>query len=896
MSRSVRNSWTEIEPYLDELLDLDPDRRETWFANLQARAPHLAASLRAHMAALEELKAQNYLDVAIPARIPRTSLAGKQFGAYTLERAIGHGGMGTVWLAHRNDGQFEGKAAVKLLNMALVGHPSERRLARERRLLAKLQHPNIAHLHDAGVGEHGQPYLVLEYVRGEPIDRYCEARKLSCRERISLFLDVLSAVSYAHSHLIVHRDLKPSNILVTEQGVVKLLDFGMAALLSPTAQDLTELTQQLAPGLTPGYAAPEQLLGDPITTATDVHALGALLFVLLSGRHPSLSAGKSRAQWMRALLDSEAPRLSEVAAADRDRRMLRGDLDNIVAMALRRRAADRYGTVDHFAQDLRHYLALEPVSARPRSLAYLTTMFARRHRVAIAAALAGAVIVAAAMVITTQQMFEARYQRDQVRYQSNRADTSIDFMGQVMRANADVDGTAHGFHRRLELGVEMLKKQYQIDPKFAGEMLVVLADYYRNDGETVRANQLYAQAYELGRRNHDTELIVAAQCSRASGDAYAGLHDGTEQRINEAQSLLAQIGNPDVSLTIGCLLAKAQFKASRDDYAEAEGLVRQAMILREEVDGTTETVAYAGLLAKLGAIYYAHGQPHEALQATQSASEVYDRFGRGRMVSGISARNSMSAILTNMGEIRRALDEREVVKQRLSEAGGPAMEHVGYPIGHASLLLRMGKSAAAYQALDGVVERARQAGNPLFHAWALLGAASASIQQGRWDDAEDALKEVASLHASGGGDRGTRAFAGAYAAEMALARGDLESARRHRTKFLEFAGYGTLDPRRVPARPLLVAAKIALAEGAAADAERIASDALRLFESKARGPDTSADVGEALLRIAEARLLANPGADVRSMLERADRCLTNGLDASHPLTLEVRKLVARSAP
>src|SRR5688500_7004310 len=164
MTANARISWSKISPYLDEVLDLDADKREAWLADLQTRAPQLAASLRAHLDELEELKANKFLDVAVPAQIVPTSLAGKRFGAYTLDCAIGHGGMGTVWLAHRSDGQFEGQAAVKLLNTALVGHPSERRLAREGRVLAKLQHPNIAHLLDAGVGADNQPYLVLEHV------------------------------------------------------------------------------------------------------------------------------------------------------------------------------------------------------------------------------------------------------------------------------------------------------------------------------------------------------------------------------------------------------------------------------------------------------------------------------------------------------------------------------------------------------------------------------------------------------------------------------------------------------------------------------------------------------------------------------------------------------------
>jgi eukaryotic-like serine/threonine-protein kinase len=895
MSRSILDSWSEISPCLDEVLDLEPEKRDAWFADLDARSPHLAASLRGYMAELTGLKARNFMDVAIPARLANTSLSGQRFGAYTLERAIGHGGMGTVWLAQRSDGQFEGQAAVKLLNTALVGHPSERRLAREGRVLAKLQHPNIAHILDAGVVANGQPYLILEYIRGEPIDRFCDLRKLGIRQRILLFLDVLGAVAHAHSHLIVHRDLKPSNILVTADGVVKLLDFGIAALLSPGAQNVTDITHQLPPGLTPGYAAPEQLLGEPITIATDVYALGVLLFVLLTGQHPSLSSGKTRAEWMRVVLDWEAPRLSDVEMPAADRRPLRGDLDNIVAMCLRRLPAERYCTVDQFAEDLRRYLALEPVSARPRSLAYLTKMFARRHRVAVAAALTVAIVTAVAMVITTRQMLEARYQRDQSRYQTQRAETSIDFLTHLMRSDGGPDGPPRNFHERLDLGVEMLKKQYEDDPKFAGRLLVDLADYYRNDGESVRANELYAQAYKLGKRNQDKELVVSAQCSRAYGDAHTGMREGAQERLDEAQKLLDQIPNPDVAIQIECLLVKVNLKISQGDFAAAETLVRLAMAKREQVDGTNEGLGSAMLFSELGAVYRARNQPRDALRSLESAADIYERNGRGRMSAGISTRLAIAWALVDMGEPSRAMEEHAIINQRLRETGGPAIEHVVYPTSRAFLLLRMGRTEDADRTFEGVVERARQAGHPNFLASALLCEANISIQQRQWDRAEAALKEVSVLLADGVGDGHTRTYAGIMAAELALARSDLESARRFRANILELAGYGTAEPQRALLRVLLISSRIALAESAADDLERFARDALHLALEKARGPDTSADVGEALLRIAQARLLANPGADVRSTLERADRCLTNGLGVDHPLTLEVRTLLARAA-
>lgn len=383
--------------------------------------------------------------------------------------------------------------------------------------------------------------------------------------------------------------------------------------------------------------------------------------------------------------------------------------------------------------------------------------------------------------------------------------------------------------------------------------------------------------------------MVSAQCSRADGDAYAGIHEGTEARVQEAQRLLTLIPKSDVSLHIGCLLAQVTFREQAGDLAAAESILERAMKTREEVDGTTETVAYATLLTERGAMHYLRGQPREALITTQRAADIYERNGRGRMAAGLSARFAISTFLTDMGEFRRALAEREIIRQRLHETGESKAEHVAYPVSHGLLLLRMGRASAAAGMLEGVVERAREAGNPQWLAWALLSVGQLSIQQGRLDAAEAALNEASSLLDSGVGDVNSQMIAATYLAELALARHDFELARRHRDLFLQLADYGGEHPNRVLSRLLIVAARIALAEGKAADAERFARDGLRLAQQKSRGLETSADVGEALLRIAQARILANPGANVRSMVEQADRCLTAAIGATHPLTSEVNR-------
>ena len=372
MSGIGKTRWQTLSPLLDELFDTDVAQREERLARLRAEDPALADEIAALLAAEAAIQRGAFMEGSALDFVATAgdALAEKRIGAYTLERPLGHGGMGSVWLARRSDGRFEGKAAVKFLNFALLTRGGPERFEREGNVLARLAHPNIARLLDAGVVEGGQPYLVLEYVEGEPIDRWCEDRSLDLEARIRLFLDVLRAVGHAHGKLILHRDLKPSNILVTAEGQVKLLDFGIAKLLDDDTRggQATELTQLAGRAFTPEYAAPEQIRGDDVTMASDVYALGVLLYRLLSGQHPTASATRTGVEQMRAVLETEPAPLSKAAAQTAQRtttesvrrggnaaRALRGDLDNIAAKALKKLPRERYATVAAFADDLERY-------------------------------------------------------------------------------------------------------------------------------------------------------------------------------------------------------------------------------------------------------------------------------------------------------------------------------------------------------------------------------------------------------------------------------------------------------------------------------------------------------------------------------------------------------------
>lgn len=423
-----RSRWRELSPWLDELIDLPVPERESRLAALQRDDAALAGELRAWLDELDELSGRDFLQG--PAMAPPPELAGQEVGAYTLVRELGRGGMGSVWLARRNDGRFEGEVAIKFLAAGIFAAAGAERFAREGHIMARLAHPHIARLLDAGhvaLGAGGaQPYLVLEYVPGEAIDAYCTRNALPLEGRLRLFLQVVDAVAHAHTRLILHRDLKPSNVLVTHGGEVKLLDFGIAKLLD--AHDAPELTQQAGRIFTPQYAAPEQVEGGEVTTATDVYALGVLLFRLLSGHLPdsapatggTLSQRLARAEGEAPLM-SQAVRETDDANAPCRERDLRGELDTIVARALKRSPAERYPNAAALGDDLRRHLAHEPISARPDRWSYRTAKFVRRHRLAVGA---GSLAVLALAVSTGVAVLQAR----QARHQQAQAEGLIEFM------------------------------------------------------------------------------------------------------------------------------------------------------------------------------------------------------------------------------------------------------------------------------------------------------------------------------------------------------------------------------------------------------------------------------------------------------------------------------------
>ena len=411
--------WRAIKEILDGALELPAAERSAYLdlhcgGDLDRRRK-VESLIEADDRAWSLMEAPAAASFGIPSHAGPAS--GDRIGVYQILGELGRGGMGIVYLARRADEHFDKKVAIKLASVGIGGDSLERRFRSERQIVASLDHPNIARLLDGGSMPDGRPYLVMEYVEGARLLEWCEARKLSTRGRLEIFLEVCSAVQYAHQHLVIHRDLKPANVLVTDDGVVKLLDFGIAKLIDPEpAGETADRTATLLRLFTPDYASPEQVRGEPVTTASDVYALGVVLYELLTGRRPYRTSDSSPAEMVRVVCETEPPKPSTAFRGSADRgeapgrreKTLSGDLDTIVLKAMRKEPARRYSTVSGLAEDVRRYLQGLPVAARPDTLGYRAGKFVRRHRAAVSATALFSIALAGGLVMTLREARRAR--------------------------------------------------------------------------------------------------------------------------------------------------------------------------------------------------------------------------------------------------------------------------------------------------------------------------------------------------------------------------------------------------------------------------------------------------------------------------------------------------------
>ena len=424
--------WQQVREVLDSAIGLSADERGAYLDEVCSGDVELHAEvkslLRSHQEAGSVFLQIPAVDLkrVMPDSSPAASRVGRRIGVYQIVEEIGHGGMGEVYRAARADGQYDKQVAIKFVRGGFDTSFVLERFRHERQILASLDHPNIARLHDGGTTEDGVPYLVMELIEGTPIDQYCEKHQLSIGERLVLFNQVCSAVQYAHQRLVIHRDIKPSNILVTGEGIPKLLDFGIAKILDSSAGAETTLVRPM----TPEYASPEQIRGEPITTATDVYSLGVLLYKLFTGRSPYPAETRSPIEFAKAICETDPARPSTVAehgkierpnedrqltssrgGSTKYKRALAGDLDNIVLKTLRKEPARRYGSVEQLAEDIRRHLSGLPVMATPDSASYRVSKFVRRHDAGVVAVALIAIAVAGGLAATLREARIAVQQR-----------------------------------------------------------------------------------------------------------------------------------------------------------------------------------------------------------------------------------------------------------------------------------------------------------------------------------------------------------------------------------------------------------------------------------------------------------------------------------------------------
>ena len=673
MSSISSDRWRQLSPLLDNAIEMDAVERSAWLESLRSEDPDLAADIELLLEEHELLSKECFLD-QVAALPPEPSLKGQVIGAYTLLSPIGQGGMGNVWLAERSDGRFESRVALKFLNAALIGGAGGERFRREGSILARLVHPHVTRLLDAGVSQIGQPYLVIEHVEGDHIDLYCDAKDLGTEARVRLFLDVLDAVAHAHANLIVHRDIKPSNVLVTPEGQVKLLDFGIAKLLENTADAgaATALTREAGGALTPEYAAPEQVTGGAITTATDIYSSGVLLFLLLGGQRKT----GSPAETMLALVDAtEFPKLTNVPA----------DLATIVAKALKKNSGERYSSATAFAEDLRRYLDHEPISARPDNVLYRVSKFLRRHWKGVTAV---AALLLAASVLVGFYTARLAMERNRARLEAAKASKVSDLLIGMLTASDPYvahDVKEPTVRSLLDAGAARVHKELASQPEVQAQMLTVIGRVYQRLGERDKARPLLEEAVAIRRRQPESEGLAQSVNDlgvlyRENGDSAAA-----ERLLTEALAMRRRLlgpEHPDVAVT---LVDLARVYTDHGNNKRAEPLLREALRIRRKVLGEANTET-ATSLNDLAVVLWDQGDLAGAAPLFRQAVEIYRKAGDdGPSIASVMG--NLALVTEDLGDLPGSISlfrEALAIKRRTLDKGHPqiavSLNNLSHPL------------------------------------------------------------------------------------------------------------------------------------------------------------------------------------------------------------------------
>ena len=716
--------WSTLSPLLDELLELTGDRRARRLVEIEASDPALATEL-AKLIALEDAR-PDFLSQPVVHASLFAAHADQEIGPYRLVSRLGEGGMGQVWLAVRADGLYERRVALKLLRPGLGDVGLHARFTRERQILARLGHAHIARLLDAGISQDGQPYLALDYVRGDPITDYARKAGLDLRARLDLFAQVCAAVSHAHANLVVHRDLKPSNIMVTSAGEVCLLDFGIAKLLDQDQAPGASITQTGSRTFTLHYAAPEQLRGEVITTMTDVYALGVVLYELLTDCRPYELSRTSDAAWEEAILGAEPGRPSQVMSRksrdsgsllDRRRaRLLVGDLDNIVLKALDKLPEHRYASVEALAQDLRRHLDGQPVHARSQSVGYRARKYLRRHALGLAIGVGVTGVLAVALTIVSWQASKAVQE-------ASRAQAMQDFVIALFE-NSGNTSNAQGVDVRalLDAGVSRADTELAAQPQARAELIGLIARLRAGLGDDAEALRLLDRQQEIlgtmgdavpsnllldsaALRGHSLrELGSDARCVRSLGPLLSTAESNVGAYPLQTAEFFSQLGR--------CHARLKGVDVARD-------LFGQALQLRRAQADAGALVAESQ--NDLAALALAGGNADAALRAWRSALAQLRASGGEQNALGVDIWRNLAAGYAAQGN---ALETEASLRQALDIA-----------------LVRFGTSHPRTTAVQQQLAQVLLANGRLEEANRLLGLAQDSLQA-RWGNNSEQLAQL----------------------------------------------------------------------------------------------------------------------------------------------------------
>lgn len=626
--------WKRIGALFNQALDLPVTKRTAFLANANEDEDlrQEVAQLLKHVEVPDDWTLNRI--IADSARRFMTDIVPERIGAYRVLREIGRGGMGKVYLAERDDEVYRQTVAIKVVAGMLADEAASARFRNERQILADLQHPNITRLLDGGSTELGLPYLVMEYVEGDPIDDYCIHNMLEIDARLKLFREVCAVVSYAHTNLIVHRDLKPSNILVTADGGVMLLDFGIAKLMDDSIQRDSEATRVGLLPLTPDYASPEQFNGSKITTGSDVYSLGVVLFQLLTGQRPYNISSSSLQEAYHQVCETEAPRPSTLTAPSsaqlkRLRNQLRGDLDNIVAMALRKDPGQRYQSVQEFSEDVARYLEQRPVKARSSGTWYSLQKYVRRNRYGVSVALLitifGAVLVAREIVLR----HDAQLAQEAAKHEATKAQAVSEFLqGMLAKANPLVaQGEQYTVQQLVEDAVARMDSDWEFEeaPLVDASIRITLGNTLRGLGAYRKAATQLRKAVEIRREILGNEHIDTLAAKNFLGVVLFSLGEYDEAVVLFEAALMGRrknLGEDHVdTLQTARNLASCYMWTGQFTKAEAE--FQQILVSRRRVlgDQHLHTILSIG---DLGMLYQEMGALEKALEY---AREAY-RLGR----------------------------------------------------------------------------------------------------------------------------------------------------------------------------------------------------------------------------------------------------------------------------